>query len=163
MGTVINSSNLLVEMEKLKGLTVKPPAIPAAVALPDQLEAQIAELSPTMDVAAIAEAVTEKVIATLSAAPELESSELEPLPVTEVDEDVDLVEQEKALNEIDEADHAEVVSLKIPASIPAPKMPLQLPQAVLLSPEDVLVLRAALRANLMHVVIKVLSLALQEK
>ena len=103
-------------------------------------------------------AIAAKVIETIS-----ESLQSEPLDA-DAEEEGDLAEQEKALNAIDEADAVSaVVSGKTPATISAPTESQQMPQAVVLSPKDVMILRASLRANLMHVVIHVLSQALQEK
>jgi|ERR1700723_554965 len=195
------------ELEKLKGLSTKPPV---AVAQPEpsfapltleQVNAKIEEFSLAlegplpdpvraeierrraalvreqmrlrvgyipdengdrpMDLQSIAASATEKVLESLAAAPastELQS-ELEPPDVDDEDED-DYPADEivEVLNGIDAA-----VPTEAPATITTPSESLQMPQAVVLSPEDVLVLRAALRANLMHTVIKVLSMALQEK
>jgi hypothetical protein len=214
MTTVIrNMPQLLKEMEKIKELSVKQPAIPVAVAHPapsvaplslDQINAKLDEYRLVLEgdtlpepiriavqgriadlvkeqfrlvhgldengnspmEAAIVETATEiatkSVIETLAAAPEsessrLQSSELESIPDVDADEDVNLAKQEQALNEIDEAD-----ALVVPATVLAPKE-LQWPQAVLLSGKEVAILRAALRANLMHIVIPVLSAALEEK
>ena len=129
-----------------------------------------AEEPPVLNVQAIAASVTEKVIATLSATP-AESESTEPLPDEEVEEDADsdLAAQEKILNELDEADS--VVSEKTSATISAPAEAtapqqvrgiLQLPPPVTLSSEAVAVLKAALRANLTHVVLRVLTILLQE-
>lgn len=107
-----------------------------------------------VDEAAIVETVTKSVIESLTVAPESKSCG------SFTHDDMDIDEQAEALNEIDEADTA--AASEIPAKIPTPRVSLQLPpQAVVLSPETVAVLRAALRANLMHVVSKVLTILLQ--
>jgi hypothetical protein len=130
----------------------------------ERIKSLTAEEPPVLNVQAIAEAATKKVIEAISAAPSAsESSRLqssEPLPDVD-DADVSLDEQTAALNEIDEADHSDGVSPEIP-TIPTPKESLQLLQPVTIPPEIVVLLQAALRANLTHVVIKVLTILLQE-
>jgi hypothetical protein len=116
----------------------------------------------TLDVQAIAEAAAARIVEALSTAPKAE-----PL---EVDEDADLAEQEKALNEFDEADavSAGVVSGKTPTTVSAPETPL-MPQVVLLPAEPILLsaevvslLRASLKAGLTDVTCHVLSVMLKD-
>jgi hypothetical protein len=119
----------------------------------ERIKSLTAEEPPALDVQAIAEAATKRVIEAISAAPSESKSlqaELEPLPDAD-DAEVNLDEQTAALNDLDEADHSDG------ATIPAPK------EAVTISPEIVALLRGALRARLTHTVLHVLSLVLQEK
>lgn len=173
-----NSQELSAELAKLKGLTdakgVAPPltgpqlganigelslALESTTLAPEmrkQIEAARADLirqqfilvhghlfdengEKPVDEKAIVETVTKNVIESLAAAPESESCG------SLTHDDID--EQAEAEN---------------PATIPTPRVTLQMPQAVVLSSENVVVLKAALRAHLMHTVVKVLSLALGE-
>jgi hypothetical protein len=213
MSTVINSSNVLAEMEKLKALSAKPPASPAAALQPDpsfasltldQINSKIEEFSlaleeplpdPVRDEilrrraalvkeqfkfthgylpdefgndpqeAAIAATATQKVLDTLNAASE-SALEVELPDVDEAEEDGEenIEAQIEAMNEFDEADAVvEVAPTESATTISTPSESLRMPQAVVLSSEEVMVLRASLRANLTHTVLKVLSAALLEK
>lgn len=107
-----------------------------------------------VDVAAITESVTKRVIEEFAGVPaEFETSELEPEADEDEADEEDIEAQIEDLNSIDESD--EEVSLIVPAEIVAPK--------VITIPADIAaLLRAALKANLNHVVIKVVSVLLQE-
>jgi hypothetical protein len=119
--------------------------------LPDADGNNPAEMKAIVDAAT--ESATKSVIETLTAAPESEGT---PDVEVEEDADVDLVEQEKILNKLDEADSVTTVSAQ-----QAPVI--FVGDSVTLSSEIVGLLRAALRANLTHTVLRVLSVALQEK
>jgi hypothetical protein len=97
-----------------------------------------------IDEQAIAASATEKVLEAISAAPESEALPLQ-------SESVDLPAEDG-----DEAD-SEEVSLKIPPSLLAAEA-----SAITIPPDLVMLMRAAQRANLNHVVLKVMSVVLQE-